>query len=278
MTRDPYWPVAAPEAAPGGVGNPPFNQKPIAQAAGAGEEPRATGVLTAATPDEALGKMIRAQAVDAGRGASLNSVKPQPAQAQSHDFANDLKPEFQGTEIGALAAAIAKDLSGLVALSRQPESHNQEMSMTREELEAHLKAQSAQTETALAKQNGAIDARLADFGARIDQAIGEMRRDRAEIKAEIGELRGDMRAEIGGLRGDMKGFRLHIVSTVVVTGIAVVLGIAAFNATVLSNMVASFESGKNTAQAVSDATKRLEALQDRIEAQQKRESTSAPPK
>lgn len=40
------------------------------------------------------------------------------------------------------------------------------------------------------------------------------------------------------------------------TGITVVLGVASFNATVLSNMVASFESGKNTAQAIAATTQK----------------------
>lgn len=59
-------------------------------------------------------------------------------------------------------------------------------------------------------------------------------------------------------------------TTLIVTGIssvlAIVLGVGAFNGTVLSNMVASFESGKNTAtmqaaseKALIEATKALEA-------------------
>lgn len=49
------------------------------------------------------------------------------------------------------------------------------------------------------------------------------------------------------------------------TGVAVVLGIAAFNATVLGNMVASFESGKNTAQALAEASKDQEAREQRLD-------------
>lgn len=112
--------------------------------------------------------------------------------------------------------------------------------ITREELSARLELVESKA-----------DARLSRFEERIDQAIGEMRRDRTEIKAAIGNLK----------------------TTTIVTAIsavlAIVLGIAAFNATVLSNMVASFESGKTTTTAIGDATTRLEKLQDRIEAQQK---------
>lgn len=95
------------------------------------------------------------------------------------------------------------------------------------------------------------DARMSRFEERIDSAIGALRRDTDRVEAAIGNLK----------------------STTIVTAIsavlAIVLGIAAFNATVLSNMVTSFESGKNTATAISESTKRLEVLQDRIEAQQK---------
>ena len=47
---------------------------------------------------------------------------------------------------------------------------------------------------------------------------------------------------------------------VIGTGISVVLGIASFNATVLSNMVASFESGKNTAQSLSQTQAEIEKV------------------
>lgn len=114
--------------------------------------------------------------------------------------------------------------------------------MTREELDARLELVEARA-----------DARLSRFEERIDQAIGEMRRDRSDLK------------------GDIKSSKWTVVGTLIASVIAIVGGVAAFNATVLSNMVTSFESGKNTAQSISDATKRLESLQDRIEAAQKRE-------
>lgn len=57
-------------------------------------------------------------------------------------------------------------------------------------------------------------------------------------------------------------------STVVVTGIssvlAIVLGVAAFNATVLSNMVASFESGKSTATSLSQTQEQLQKREQRL--------------
>ena len=55
-------------------------------------------------------------------------------------------------------------------------------------------------------------------------------------------------------RSDIKNLRW----TMIATAIATVPGIAAFNATVLSNMVASFESGKNTAAVQADIKKQSE--------------------
>ena len=80
-----------------------------------------------------------------------------------------------------------------------------------------------------------------------------------DAKLETIETRRDSRVAsierlIAETRQDIKNLKM----TMVVTGIAVVLGIAAFNATVLSNMVAAFESGKNTAAAQAEVKKQAE--------------------
>lgn len=49
------------------------------------------------------------------------------------------------------------------------------------------------------------------------------------------------------------------------TGVAVVFGIASFNSTVLSNMVASFESGKSTAEKLSNVSKDQEVREQRLD-------------
>lgn len=99
------------------------------------------------------------------------------------------------------------------------------------------------------------DARMSRFEERMDQAIQEMRRDRAEIKTEMSESRKEFRTMASSMK-----------TTVIVTGatsvIAIVLGVAAFNATVLSNMVASFESGRNTADAIAKAADQLRQAQE----------------
>jgi hypothetical protein len=71
-----------------------------------------------------------------------------------------------------------------------------------------------------------IDARFAQVDARFAQADARI----ANIESTVAATRNS----IGGLK-----------TTIIVTAIATVIGVAAFNATVLSNMLASFEAGRN---------------------------------
>lgn len=88
-----------------------------------------------------------------------------------------------------------------------------------------------------------IDAKLAASEARMDARIARIE----NTLENIAKYQQDTIASNKTTR-----------NTIIVTGVAVVLGIAAFNATVLSNMVASFESGKNTANALAQAAQALE--------------------
>ncbi|MDH0342859.1 hypothetical protein [Chromobacterium haemolyticum] len=63
----------------------------------------------------------------------------------------------------------------------------------------------------------------------------------------------------------IKSLKTTIIVTAVSTVLAIVLGVAAFNSTVLSNMVASFESGKNTAQAIDKAQTDLQKREARLD-------------
>lgn len=110
-------------------------------------------------------------------------------------------------------------------------------------------------------------------------SMSEITREEIAARLEAVEARMDARlARIEGLVSDIAKGQVEVSAsnkatrnTIIGTGIAVVLGIAAFNATVLSNMVASFESGKNTAssqaaaeKAISEATKALEAATEQV--------------
>lgn len=115
--------------------------------------------------------------------------------------------------------------------------HNVPMNTpTREEIDAKLAASEAR-----------MDARI----ARIETLIETMAQSQQEIKVQLKETTATVQAE-------NKSTRTTMVITAVSAVITIVVGIAAFNATVLSNMVASFESGKNTASALSAAASALE--------------------
>jgi hypothetical protein len=78
-----------------------------------------------------------------------------------------------------------------------------------------------------------IDARFAQVDARFAQVDVRFAQADARI-ANIESTVAATRNSIGGLK-----------TTIIVTAIATVIGVAAFNATVLSNMLASFEPGRN---------------------------------
>ena len=88
-----------------------------------------------------------------------------------------------------------------------------------------------------------IDAKLQLIETRMDGRVASIERSVADAIESARETRGDIKS---------------LKWTIIGTAIATVLGIAAFNATVLSNMVASFESGKNTATAQAEVKKQSE--------------------
>ena len=71
--------------------------------------------------------------------------------------------------------------------------------------------------------------------------------------------------ELKGSRGDMKSLKNTVITTGIGAVITIVLGVAAFNATLLSNMLASFESGKSTATAVVQATEQMKQTQEKLQ-------------
>lgn len=88
-----------------------------------------------------------------------------------------------------------------------------------------------------------IDAKLETIEVKMDGRLAIIERGIASMEASAKETR----AEFKSLKW-----------TIVLTGLSTVLGIAAFNSTVFSNMVASFESGKNTAKDQAEVRKQVE--------------------
>lgn len=109
-----------------------------------------------------------------------------------------------------------------------------------EAVESRMDGRVARIESALAASAALTDERSRHFDARM-----------ARMEAALSDLRSETRSAIASLK-----------TTVIVTAIsavlAIVFGVATFNATVLSNMVASFESGKNTAAAQAEVKRQTE--------------------
>lgn len=114
---------------------------------------------------------------------------------------------------------------------------------TREEIDAKLETIEVR-----------MDARVAAIQSSIDGFAGVMNERFKSIDERMGRFEGvmkDTQASIGNLKTTM-------VVTAISAVLAIVLGVAAFNATVLSNMVASFESGKNTTAAQGEVKRQSE--------------------
>lgn len=85
-----------------------------------------------------------------------------------------------------------------------------------------------------------IDSKLETIETRMDGRVALIERSIQDSITAANETRNEIKS---------------LKCTMVATAIATVLGISAFNATVLSNMIASFEAGKNTAAAQAEVKK-----------------------
>jgi len=124
-----------------------------------------------------------------------------------------------------------------------------------------------------------MDGRVAAIQASIDGFVGRMeeRSLRTDDRfSRIEESQRETQASLGGLKST-------IIITAISTVLAIVLGVAAFNATVLSNMVASFESGKSTSAAQAEVKRQseetaalLKQMQQRLDDAQRNPSGRSP--
>lgn len=132
------------------------------------------------------------------------------------------------------------EVSGSRKANHKPEDQAQEKvydhtmsDMNREELNAKLEAVEARMDGRVASIEGKIDAFLA--AQTQQQRFNEHRFDSYEKSV------GEMRTEI---KTDFKSLRNTIIVTAVSTVLAIVIGVAGFNATLTSNMLSAFQFGK----------------------------------
>lgn len=112
-----------------------------------------------------------------------------------------------------------------------------------------------------------IDAKLETIEARMDGRV-------ASIDVKLDALSVQMNQRLSNVEEAIRGLK----TTMIVTAIAVVLGIATLNATMLSNMVAAFESGKETAAAQAQVKQQLEATAALLSKLQARSDEPAQPR
>lgn len=101
-------------------------------------------------------------------------------------------------------------------------------------------------------------------------------KDLLEAKLETIESRMDARVvsiesgikatneKIDSLLSDIKSLKSTTITVAVGAVLTILFGIAGFNAALLSNMVASYESGKNTATAISESTNELKNTREEL--------------
>ncbi len=88
-----------------------------------------------------------------------------------------------------------------------------------------------------------VDASIARGEAR--DRIADVRN--LEMAQNLVDMRAETRSEIRELRGQMSSLKTTIVVTGIASVLTVIFGVAGINAALLSNMLASFESGKSAA-------------------------------
>jgi len=157
-----------------------------------------------------------------------------------------------------------------VAESAHRHHHSPMTEVTRPELDAKLEAIEARMDGRVASIEGKIDAMLARMEGR-DVAYEQRFANFEQRFTGIEESLKDTRNAVGSLK-----------STTIVTAIsvvlAIVLGVAAFNATVLSNMVSAFESGKNTSAAQAEVAQQARETRQMLDDLRKALPREAPPK
>lgn len=145
--------------------------------------------------------------------------------------------------------------------------------LQREELDAKLAMAEART-----------DARMVETDIKIVQSYVKMAAIEGKIDALaslLNEKTSTLAAAIAEIKTDIKNWRTTVVVTAISVGLATVFGVAAFNATVLSNMLAAFESGKNMSAAQAEVQRQLEAtavLLDKVQKQIDQAPAPAPKK
>jgi peptidoglycan hydrolase CwlO-like protein len=111
--------------------------------------------------------------------------------------------------------------------------------ISREEIDAKLEANEARRDAQIASINGKIDTII----NRLDSQSQRMDRLERSIDATTGML---------------SSLKTTIILTGISSSIAIIFGVAGFNAALLSNMASMYESGKNNAEMQQETRRQVE--------------------
>ena len=185
-------------------------------------------------------------------------------------FAEDAKKMAMSAEKMAadsltITSSTADRIKELSALMTGAQSMN---AVTRDEVNAKLEAVEARMDARVASIESKLDGNLARMAAH-DELWASKFLAVEKMQEEAKTAQKDTQSQLGSLK-------TTIIVTAVSAVLAIVLGVAAFNATVLSNMVASFESGKNTAVAITLATDQMKETQGQLKSLQEQMAKQPP--
>lgn len=109
-----------------------------------------------------------------------------------------------------------------------------------------------------------VGGRAATFQATVDGYIALMNEREIEDRQRFDRIE----AMVADIQTQIRSLKTTIIVTAISTGIAVVLGIGAINATLSSNILAAFEQGAGVSSAQADMRRQVEkttALVERLE-------------
>lgn len=119
-------------------------------------------------------------------------------------------------------------------------------------------------EARIATVEARVGGRAATFQATVDGYIALMNEREIEDRQRFDRIE----AMVADIQTQIRSLKTTIIVTAISTGIAVVLGIGAINATLSSNILAAFEQGAGVSSAQADMRRQVEkttALVERLE-------------
>lgn len=180
----------------------------------------------------------------------------------------DAESDTAGAMAAATARAVAHARAALEDVQRQTDQAQlvSDMKSAIADAEDMLEASSGESEyhsdMATDITRPELDAKLELYETRMDKRVGEFI-GRVELRDAKWDARLDaMQTEARSTSEYLKGMK----SAIILTGVTVVLGVGAIALAMQANMIASFESGRNTAQMISATDDRvIEAFAKRVE-------------